>query len=99
MAARRYLMLIAVLVGMGLSTVWWKTQTLSTGYETVRIERDLHRAEEEESHEDSLLAALTAPTKVAEVAVRLGLSGERESRVADTGRRGDSERRRVVATH
>jgi hypothetical protein len=95
MKIKRYLVLVTVLVGMGLSTVWWKSRTLAMGYETVRQQRQLDRLIEEESLEDSLLAGLTAPSKVRARAEKLGLSmtGNRSNPRKAGGRRGGSSRR------
>ena len=65
MGAKRWIVLVAVLVGMGLATVWWKSRTLAMGYEAARIERELARAVEEERVEESRLARLTTLDRVA----------------------------------
>lgn len=66
MLAGRGLALVLALVGMGLATVWWKSQTLAMGYEAARLERQVARAVEEERVEESLLARLTVPERVAD---------------------------------
>ena len=95
MKIKRYLVLVTVLVGMGLGTVWWKSRTLAMGYEAVRLQRRLDRMDEEESLEDSLLAGLTAPGEVRARAEKLGLRMivNRTDIRKPMGRRGDSGRR------
>ena len=93
MLALRCLVLLAVLVGMGLATVWWKSQTLAMGYEAARLERQVARTVEEERVEESRVARLTAPERVAdkvrEMSLRLEsraektiLAGQRPSAAA-----------------
>ena len=97
MAIKRYLVLIAVLVGMGLCTVWWKTQTLNMGYEAVRLEGNLRRAEEEERLEDSLLSGLMAPKSMARRVRELGNRIAAGSGAAGGRRRGAMEARSLAA--
>ncbi len=66
MVAGRCLVLVAVMVAMGLITVWWKSQTVSMGYEAARLERQVVRTIEEQRVEEARLARLTAPERVAE---------------------------------
>ena len=98
MRIRRYLVLVAALVAMGLATVRWKNQTLSAGYESVRLERKLRRTAEEERVEDSCLAVLTSPVRVCEQVekLQLRLRSKGTVAVARRGRRGDPEGRSVV---
>jgi len=81
MLVKRWILLVAVLVGMGLVTVWWKSQTLAIGYEAARLERQLVQAIEEERVEESRLARLTTPGRVAvkvrEMDLRLESRAER----------------------
>ncbi len=97
MGIRRYLVLVAALVAMGLGTIWWKTQTLGMGYEAVRLERDLERASEEERLEDALLAELTSPQRVGEKVKELNLKLDRQARMVAVRRihRGGAGRRSV----
>ena len=97
MGIRRYLVLVAALVAMGLGTIWWKTQTLGMGYEAVRLERDMERAGEEERLEDSLLAELTSPERIGEKVRELELKLDRQARMVTVRRshRGGVGRRPV----
>jgi hypothetical protein len=97
---KRYLVLVAVLVAMGLATTWWKTRTLALGYEAARLEREIARGLEEERLEETRLARLTAPARVAAAvrelnlrlesrATKLVMAGERQagtSALAEAGR-------------
>ena len=65
MAVKRCLALVVVLVGMGLAVVGYKSQTLAMAYEAARLQRELVRTIEEERVEQSRLAGLTAPDRVA----------------------------------
>jgi hypothetical protein len=78
----RSLVLLGVLVGGGLATVWWRSQTLSLGYEAARLERAITRKIEEQRVEESCLARLTTPAQVA-AAVR-NLKLELDNRAAGT---------------
>ncbi len=87
MGIRRYLVLVAALVAMGLGTIWWKTQTLGMGYEAVHLERDLERASEEERLEGALLAELTSPERVGEKVKELELKLDRQAPMVAIRRR------------
>lgn len=60
----RWVLLAVTLVSMGLATVWWKTQTLSAGYQAARDQRRLAQIIEEERVESARLARITAPAQV-----------------------------------
>jgi cell division protein FtsL len=78
---KRWLVLVAMLVGMGLVTVWWKSQTLAMGYEAAQLERQMVRTLEEARVEESQLARLTTPDRIAakvrEMDLRLESRAER----------------------
>jgi hypothetical protein len=78
----RGLVLLGVLVGGGLATVWWRTQTLTLGYEAARLECEITRKMEEQRVEESRLARLTTPAQVASAVRNLNL--ELDSRAAKT---------------
>ena len=100
MSIKRYLVLVAVLVVMGLATVWWKTRTLAMGYETVRLEEDLARVVEEVRVEDSALASLTCPVRVDDrrEVQRLNLA-RAPSYTPKSRRRGADSRQRLYVAH
>jgi hypothetical protein len=96
---KRYLVLVCVLVGMGIGTVWLKSRTLAMGYEVVRLEKRLVRANEEVSLEDSLIARMLAPNHVRTKVSELGLGERGGNRAAAKrrGRRGETGGRSSIA--
>ncbi len=95
MKIKRYLVLVGVLVGMGLGTVWWKSRTVAMGYEAVRLSKEISSADEERMLEDSRIATMTAPGRVKSEANRLGLAKAlRNRKVTKPGsRRGEGDGR------
>ena len=100
MRIKRYLLLVVAMVGMGLLSVWWKTQTLNLGYRAVEVERDLVRVEEESCVEGFLLEKMTAPVLVAAKVKELGLGLDPQGprTVVAAHRRGDRGERAVAMT-
>jgi hypothetical protein len=95
---KRYLVMVAALVGMGLATVWWKSRTVAMGYDVVRVERDLKRAEEERRLEDSRVARMTSPNSMEKRVRELKLDLKKQERLATRSakRRGDGGSRVVI---
>jgi hypothetical protein len=69
----RWTLLAAIMVAMGLATVWWKTQTLASGYQAAKDQRRLSQLIEEERVEAARLARITAPARVVVRAREMGL--------------------------
>jgi hypothetical protein len=100
LSIRRYLVLVAALVGMGLGTVWWKSRTLAMGYEAVELGREIERATEEERMEDALLSGLVSPPGVSSRLRELspGARSGRSYSMAAGSRRGGRDGRRLAIT-
>jgi hypothetical protein len=89
--------MVAVLVSMGMATVWHRNRVLASGYEAVRLEREIARIREEELVEKSALAALTSPALLVDKNIEMNLGLERRGVVAMTGVRGEVGGRIPVA--